>query len=148
MPSKKSTRKRPSKPEPVNHAAVVRAIERMPSRLYKCGETLMVKGTATEVQLFQEVQPAMITIQYPDPPLTMAWLCSLWVPWMWRKRGLGRALLTHAVEICHKAGFDAALAALPFGENAPHQCHLMKFYQSCGFEVLEGIMLVNRRPRA
>ena len=136
------------KPDPVNPEAVKRALAFIPSRLYKEGETMIVKSAVTDLELFEGVQPPMLTIQYPEPPFTTAWVCSVWVPWRYRRRQLASVMLQAACERIHARGFDAALAALPYGEKAPTQAALVRFYEGLGFERVHEFMLVNRRPRA
>lgn len=56
--------------------------------------------------------------------------------------------MLYAIDRIHARGFDAALAALPYGEKAPLQGDLVRFYESLGFEATAGIVMVKRRPPA
>lgn len=158
MPSKKSPRKKAAKPgelyqkytavAPVNHLAVGAQLAFIPVSRYREGEDVIVKSTATELELYTGVQPAGLTIQYPTPPFTAAWISNLWIPWKWRKRGLARSLMLHAIERIHARGFDVALAAWPYGDKPPTQAALVRFYTSLGFEPLADMVLLKRRPTA
>jgi GNAT superfamily N-acetyltransferase len=140
--------KQPTEKPPVQHEAVGRNLEFLVADRYRNGEDMLVKTTATEVDLFLGGQSAGLTIQYPDPPFAMAWIAGLWVPWKWRKRGLARSMMLHAIQRIHARGYDIALAALPYGENAPMQAELVRFYESLGFVTTAEIVMVKRRPAA
>lgn len=103
-----------------------------------------------EAGLVEGIRPAQVVVQWPQEGFSIAWLTSLWIPYTWRGRGMGSALLKHVVGLIHAAGHHAALAALPYDPDPDQRMKcvdLVAWYQARGFVPLEGNILISRVPQ-